>query len=55
MSTRRRLEVLRIEQNGRLAVMPDNTPAQRELRKEVRDFILAIDEILSHEEEDDND
>ena len=55
MSTRRRLEVLRVYENGRLAVMPDNTPAQRELRKEVRDFILKIDEILSHMEEDDND
>ena len=54
MSTRRRLEVLRVYENGRLAVMPDNTQAQRELRKEVRDFILEIDEILSHEEEDDN-
>ena len=55
MSTRRRLEVLRVYENGRLATMPDNTPAQRELRKEVIDFILAIDEILSHKEEDDND
>lgn len=52
MSTRRRLEVLRVYENGRLAVMPDRTAFQRELRKEVRDFILAIDEILSHEEED---
>ena len=52
MSTRRRLEVLRIYENGRLAIMPDKTQPQRELRKEVRDFILAIDEILSHEEED---
>ena len=52
MSTRRRLKVLRIYENGRLATLPDNTPAQREVRKEVRDFILAIDEILSHEEED---
>ena len=50
MSTRRRLEALRVYENGRLAVMPDNTQAQRELRKEVRDFILAIDEILSHKE-----
>ena len=50
MSTRRRLGVLRVYENGRLAVMPDTTPAQRELRKEVRDFILAIDEILSHKE-----
>ena len=55
MSTRKRLGVLRVYENGRLAVMPDHTPAQRELRKEVRDFILAIDEILSHKEEDDND
>ena len=55
MSTRRRLSVLRVYENGRLATMPDNTSAQRELRKEVRDFILEIDEILSHEEEDDND
>ena len=54
MSTRRRLEALRVYENGRLAIMSDNTPAQRELRKEVRDFILEIDEILSHEEEDDN-
>ena len=54
MSTRRRLAVLRIYENGRLAVMPDRTPAQRELRKEVRDFILMIDEILGHEEEDDD-
>ena len=52
MSTRGRLAVLRVYENSRLAVMPDNTPAQRELRKEVRDFILAIDEILEHEEED---
>ena len=55
MSTRRRLEVLRVYENGRLAIMPDNTPAQRELRKEVIDIIQAIDEILSHQEEDDND
>ena len=55
MSTRRRLLVLRVYENGRLAVMPDNTPAQRELRKEIRDFILKIDEILDHKEDDDND
>jgi len=47
MSTRRRLEVLRVYENGRLAIMPDRTAFQRELRTEVRDFILAIDEILS--------
>ena len=55
MSTRRRLLVLRVYENGRLAVMPDNTPAQRELRKEIRDFILKIDEILDHKENDEND
>ena len=53
MSTRRRLGVLRIYENGRLATLPDNTPAQREVRKEVRDFILAIDEILQHGEDED--
>ena len=55
MSTRRRLLVLRVYENGRLAVMPDNTPAQRELRKEIRDFILKIDEILSHKEDEKDD
>ena len=55
MSTRRRLLVLRTYENGRLAVMPDTTPEQRELRKEVRGFILAIDKILSHKEDDERD
>ena len=55
MNTRRRLQVLKVSENGRLAIMPDNTPAQRELRKEIRDFILKIDEILDHKEDDEND
>ena len=52
MSTRRRLEVLRVALNGRLCVMMDKTQTQRELRKQIVGFILDIDEILSHKEED---
>ena len=55
MNTRRRLAVLRIAENGRLATLPDATEAQRTVRREVRDFILKIDEILSHEENDESD
>lgn len=55
MRTRGRLEVLRLYENGRLATLPDNTQEQREIRKEVRDFILAIDEILSHKWDDEID
>lgn len=55
MDTRRRLAVLRIAENGRLATLPDVTEAQRAIRREVRDFILKIDEILSHEENEKDD
>ena len=55
MSTRRRLQVLKGSENGRLAIMPDNTPEQRAARREVVRIILLIDEILSHKEDDEND
>ena len=55
MNTRRRLAVLRIAENGRLATLPDATEAQRAVRREIRDFILKIDEILSHEEDVESD
>ena len=55
MNTRRRLAVLRIAENGRLATLPDATEAQRAIRCEVIDFILKIDDILSHKEDDESD
>ena len=55
MNTRRRLAVLRIAENGRLATLPDATEAQRAVRREIMDFILKIDEILSHKENDESD
>ena len=55
MNTRRRLAVLRIAENGRLATLPDATEAQRAVRREARDFILKIDDILSHKEDEKDD
>ena len=55
MNTRRRLQVLKVSENGRLAIMPDKTPEQRAARREVARIILLIDEILSHEEDVESD
>lgn len=54
MSTRRRLEVLKVELNGRLFIMPDGTHEERTRRIIVASFITDIEEILSHGE-DEND
>ena len=55
MNTRRRLEVLKVSENGRLAIMQDKTPEQRAVRREVARIILLIDEILSHKEDEKDD